>query len=282
MLSSNLQSPGFFLRDIVEQIDMLSLQSLTLCGVYRQSTSTEASVLLEPKKYRAAKFTSLRLSDYEETPEATQQLINWPESLVHFRFDSSYNNPFYMDLPILSEWLAIHKHTLKSINIGYLPFGGNELLQASGFPKLEVLTLSRWQLGGWPRYATEKLAFSISHADILLGPNLHTFILDFSIYGQHSEAWTDFGEQEEHWVTPFAEAAIERKAALRKIDIVFKPSYKKSTEGQGYPWDRMDRIRDEIQLHGLVLEYNKPCLTKEKWLQPLRENPYAYQTPAEG
>lgn len=40
---------GFFLRDIVEQIDIPSLQNLTLCGVYRQSTSTEASVLLEPK-----------------------------------------------------------------------------------------------------------------------------------------------------------------------------------------------------------------------------------------
>ncbi|KAE8370615.1 hypothetical protein BDV27DRAFT_151873 [Aspergillus caelatus] len=274
---------GFFLRDIVEQIDIPSLQNLTLCGVYRQSTSTAVSILLEPKKYRTATFTSLVLRDYEETAEATQQLINWPESFVYFRFDSSYNNPFYMDFAMFGEWLTIHKDALKSINIGYLPFGGNEyLLYASGFPESEVLTLSRWQLGGWPRYATEKLTFSTLHADILLGPNLHTFILDFSIYGQHSEAWTDFGEQEEHWVAQFAKAAIERKAALRKIDIIFKPSYKESTEEQGYPWDRMDRIRDEIQLHGLVLEYSKPYLTKEKWLQPLRENPYAYQTPADG
>ncbi|KAE8422374.1 hypothetical protein BDV36DRAFT_291546 [Aspergillus pseudocaelatus] len=257
---------GFFLRDTVEQIDIPSLQNLTLCGVYRQSTSTAVSILLEPKKYRTATFTSLVLRDYEETAEATQQLINWPESFVYFRFDSSYNNPFYMDLAMFGEWLTIPKDALKSINIGYLPFGGNEHLHyASGFPRLEVLTLSRWQLGGWPRYATEKLRFSTLHADILLGPNLHTFILDFSIHGQYSEAWTDFVEQEEHW-----------------IDIVFKPSYKESTEEQGYPWDRMDRIRGEIQLHGLVLGYSKPYLTKGKWLQPLRENPYAYQTPADG
>ncbi|GMF71926.1 unnamed protein product [Aspergillus oryzae] len=206
------------------------------------------------------------------SPEATKQLIAWPKSLVHFYLGSFYDNPFCIDLPMLSEWLAIHKDTLKSIDIGSLSRGGDRrLFNACDFPKLEVLALSRWQLAGWSPHRDEGLTFSPLDADLLLGASLHTFTLDFTVHDQHSESWTDFGEREEHWVAKVARAAITRKAALRKIKIIFTPDYWTGREEDGYPWDRMDRIHDEISPHGLVLEYNKPALTKEEWLQVLRQ-----------
>ncbi|KAE8326020.1 hypothetical protein BDV39DRAFT_206406 [Aspergillus sergii] len=272
-LNIHREMGGRFLRDFIEHMDIPSLEKLSLSGVYRQTTSTEAYALLQPKKYRTATFTSLELTDYEESPEATKQLITWPKSLVHFHLGTFYDNPFYIDLPMLSEWLAIHKDTLKSIDIGSLSRGGGRrLFNACDFPKLEVLTLSRWHLAGWRPHHDEGLTFSPLHADLLLGASLHTFTLDFTVYDQHSEGWTDFGEREEHWVRQVAKAAIARKAALRKIKIIFNPDYWDSTEEQGYPWDRMDRIRDEIQPHGLVLEYSEPALTKEEWLRRLRDD----------
>lgn len=172
---------------------------------------------------------------------------------------------------MFSTWLSIHKNTLQSIHIGHLSRGGTgRLLDVSGFPKLEVLTLSRWQIGGEKWQTDQPLIFSPVDADLLLAPNLHTFGLDFTIDGQQTEGWADFADPEEHWIREFAKAAIARQATLRKIQITYTPDDWRSREEYGYPWDRMDKIRDEIQPYGLMLEYNQPTLTKEEWLQPVK------------
>lgn len=50
---------GLFLRDVVKQIDIPSLQNLCLSGVYPESTSMETSVLLEPKVSQIAPLVTV-------------------------------------------------------------------------------------------------------------------------------------------------------------------------------------------------------------------------------
>jgi hypothetical protein len=128
------------------------------------------------------------------------------------------------------------------------------------FPQLEVLRLSRWQM-------EKDLEFSCEEANVLLAPNLETFGWDFGVYPHTS--WTDFGNKEEDWLRGLAKAAITRKAALKRIEITYSPDPDLwgVKEEDGYPWDRMDRIRDEIRPCGITLEYSEPPLSKEDWLE---------------
>lgn len=210
------------------------------------------------------------MSDYEEDALATEQLIQWPRALTHFDFGHYYYNPFYMDLPMLAAWLHPHRETLRSLNIGYLSREGVGLLfNASAFPKLETLTLSRWQIEHRKRRGLPELTYAPDSADYLLAPNLHTFTLDFSVYDQHSEDFTDFTDPEENWLRSLARDAVGRNAKLRTIKIDFAPNHylAHGVPAGGYPWERMDRLRDEFRPHGLVVEYNQPPLTKEEWLR---------------
>lgn len=165
---------------------------------------------------------------------------------------------------MLGSMLLMHKDTLKTIEIGYLSRSGiGRPFNWAQFPNLETLRLSRWQM-------TDDLNFSPVEADLLLAPNLKTFGLSFSIHDQHSEGWADFGDTEEHWVREFAKAAIASKAALKNIEIEFHPDSSWSSQEDGYPWDRMDKIRDEIRPYGMALEYSEPSCTKEVWLEQMK------------
>lgn len=185
--------------------------------------------------------------------------------LTHFEFGSYYNNEHMMDYPAFENMLLIHQNTLKHIDIGYLSPGGNlRLFNATRFSKLEFLKLSRWQM-------SRPVQFSVEDSNVL-GPSLKTFAWDFSIYDQHSESWTDFGAPEAAWLRELGEIAISRKAALEKIVIQYTPEcYHNPTEEEGYPWDRMDKVRDEtLKPNGLSLEYNEPSVSKDKWLHCIR------------
>jgi hypothetical protein len=165
-----------------------------------------------------------------------------------------------MDLPMFRSMLLMHKDALKTIHIVYVSSSGRgRPFIASDFPNLEVLRLSRWQM-------EKNLEFSSTEADLLLAPNLKTFGWDFTTCDYDKDLWTDFGDREEHWVREFAKAAIAKKAALKKIEITFKPGGWGFKEGDHYPWDRMDKICDEIRPCGMVLEYNEPSFTRKGWL----------------
>lgn len=165
--------------------------------------------------------------------------------------------------------LMTHKETLKSIEIGYLPPEGRiRRFVASDFPQLEVLRLSRWQM------AKDLEEFSHEEADALLVPKLKIFGWDFGIYDQHTESWTDFGHKEEGWLRGLAKVATMRKAALKRIEIIYNPEpLPAEWEQDGYPWDRMDRLRDEIRPSGITLEYSEPSLSKENWLEAVAPLP---------
>lgn len=224
--------------------------------------------------HRTSTFTSLSIHRYEESAAALKQLIQWPASLVHFQLLDWWSNPDYIDLPMLGAWLSIHNKTLKTIEIGNLSVDGRGMLfDLSKFTKLEVLTLSWSQMerGFWED--EEEQVVVEEDDDLLLAPNLHTLVLQFGTGDEGTECWDYFGKKEEEWIREFAKIAIARKAALRTIQISFNPSPQSFKEECGYPWDRMDRIHNEIQPHGLEIEYNDPCFTKEEWVEYVQNPP---------
>jgi hypothetical protein len=168
---------------------------------------------------------------------------------------------------MFESWLLIHSETLRHISIGYLSRNGSDrLFNATRFPNLEFLQLSRWQM-------PPSLTFKFRPEDVnVLGPKLRTFSWNFSIYDQHTEGWLDFGEKEVEWLHQLAEAAVASKAVLRTIKIQFAPDFPwDTTEEMGYPWDLMDDLREQVMRPiGLELSYNQPSISKVKWLERIR------------
>ncbi|KAF2736402.1 hypothetical protein EJ04DRAFT_597134 [Polyplosphaeria fusca] len=162
--------------------------------------------------------------------------------------------------------------SLKTISIGSLNHSGGEdkhIFNATHFPNLESLTLSRWQMGDG---MSQLKPFSAGCAN-LLGPRLTHFKWKFNTDDwEYSKAWNDFGAREEAWVRELGKHAIARKAALKTVEIEFRPQEFERKESDGYPWDRMDRVRDEVMRpNGMDLVYCDPHISKENWLRDVRK-----------
>lgn len=147
-----------------------------------------------------------------------------------------YRYSIPVDLPTFGSILAIHKDTLQTLDIGYSSFCGPGVLFdfATTFPCLEVLRLSQSAV--------------LLEADLLLGPKLRKFGWVFILSGFTCKDWTQLGSREEGWLRGFTKAAISKRPALKKIEIKFTPEHWGSAEEDGYPWDRIDKIKDEIDL----------------------------------
>jgi hypothetical protein len=196
-------------------------------------------------------ISELIISDFGDTPEALQSLLNLPKALQHFEFGKVHSTPStWWNLGHFQRLLHGHRESLRSIEIGAL---GREMININllDFTKLETLNLSRWVFDFTPEIACATL----------LAPKLRTFIWDFTIEDQHSESWTSFGQEQRDWITTFAKLAVAQKSALRQIKIVFNPD-----EGSGprtrdqlkdhpWPWDFMDQARDAMY-PDVKLSYN--------------------------
>jgi hypothetical protein len=160
--------------------------------------------------------------------------------------------------------LLQHRNTLESIIIGALRYDSDYIFDATSFTVLKRLSFSRWQM-------PKDLQFTATHLK-LLGPKLQTFQWDFTDnYPHDGLAWNAFGSKEETWVSEFGKAALAHRLALQNVRIMFKPDRWYSID-TGYPWDRMDRVRDEVFAPlRLELEYTTPPLTKERWLKRRQE-----------
>jgi hypothetical protein len=169
-----------------------------------------------------------------------------------------------MHLRMLGSLLSIHRETLQTLDIGYLTQSTTAMIDVSTFPNLRYLKLSRWSF-------PQALEFSEAEAQLLLAPRLKTFGWDFSIMDQHSEEWTDFGKREEQWLKDFGIFSSSYKSQLQKIEITFRPANWSTTKADGYPWERMDSVREHIRQVGVALEYNLPEVTKERWLEYVEE-----------
>jgi len=165
-------------------------------------------------------------------------------------------------------WLQIHKDTLRHIRIGKLSYGAKgRLFNAAEFPNLEYLRLSRWLMN--PALDTAE-----EDAELLLAPKLRKFVWDFATNEVFRENWKDFGEREEEWLRGFAKAAIARRHGLQVIDVRFSPEDMSSNEPLGYPYDRMDRVREEIRSSGLELVHDTPSYSREEWMDVLNLLPW--------
>lgn len=271
-ISFSREGWGLYLAQIVPHLSHFpKLEKLDIHGIseWKGENPTVNGI---SARQRTAPITSLSLSDYEECPRCTASLILWPKALTHFQFGSFYNNRHIMDYPMFESWLLVHSNTLKSIDIGYLSNGGNlRLLNATLFPNLERLKLNWWQHGRRNWQSQEPYSFTSDDANVL-GPKLKCFGWDFTVYDQHSEPWNAFGENEEAWLNALVKTALSQNSfALRKIDICFNPDhYWDVQEEDGYPWDRMDRVRDELcNPNGIEFVYSKPIISREEWREHL-------------
>ncbi|PKX99854.1 hypothetical protein P168DRAFT_276958 [Aspergillus campestris IBT 28561] len=267
------------LRDIVKQVPFTSLKKLQ---VVRAGEIESGPACVEPKDYQTASFKALDISETRASPDAIAQLIQWPKELVCF---SLHRSPIDgADLPMLHSWLSGHRDTLRTIEIGSFFAEGasaETLFNAADFPNLETLLLSRWVMGSVNGHQTRKfLRWSPDHADLLLGPKLHTFTWSFEEEILYGLKWSGFNDQEESWLRGLMKEAVARKSALRKIRVEFSPRMA-SAEPMEYPWDRMDCLREQFEPYGLTLEYNDPPLTKSEWQAMFDGSFDAFDTPSD-
>ncbi|KAI1461772.1 hypothetical protein F4805DRAFT_413318 [Annulohypoxylon moriforme] len=268
-LTLNRQYWGLLLPRVKKYVQSLTLKSLNIHGI---SESKEApGGLCGP-----ASFSDLELSDYEENAKATAALIRWPRILRRFHFESFYNNRHYMDLIMFGSWLSIHKEVLEDIHIGYLAAGSKgKIIDLSQFTALKALSLSRYSF-------SDELQYCATDAKLLLAPNLESFTWSFSIYDQHCESWDAIGEKEELWLQQFAKIAASQSTPLKRIHIIFDPDYWGYSIQDGYPWDRLDRVKESCRQLNIELTYTKPAITKEEWLKHVEEERRASEARARG
>jgi hypothetical protein len=125
------------------------------------------------------------------------------------------------------------------------------LIDLSSYISLEEFWVSKYGFAASPEEA----------ASVFLAPKLRKFTWDFGIRDQHSESWSHFGIAEEKWIMDFAELASSRGSALREFWIQFEPDAwsspdtREAYEAVGYPWDRMDAMKDPLSARGITLEY---------------------------
>ncbi|KAI9923882.1 hypothetical protein ASPWEDRAFT_181920 [Aspergillus wentii DTO 134E9] len=235
-------------REIMESVDMPSLRELSIDGLTSDEDFDDMDY-----KHGAAAFTSLTLSNYSITSRDLERLIKWPKALRHFHIDGiSY---FYQNLKlsnsIVYSTLLNHNDTLKTIDIGNVCYSdASPLFPASDFPELEALSLSRSAM-------EDDLKFSPTVADTLLAPKLKSFTLDCRWTDEEAECSPDFGADEEKWLRELIKEAITRKAALKKITIEYT-SYWGGGNGVEYPWDRVDRLRNEMRPFGFEFVCEQP------------------------
>ncbi|KAJ5647590.1 hypothetical protein N7490_003962 [Penicillium lividum] len=268
------ETGGISLAETVKYVNSSSLETLEISGTGLSDTAIIPEMLL-PHVARSASFTSVKLRGCKDYPKAIAAFIHWPKELVHFTINTSGSFVSDMNLHDIGMCLSIHKETLKTIYIDLLGFPHGLSFNASNFPLLEVLRLSRTQIceDPWNR----EFEWNPVYADLLLGPSLHTFGLVFGVMG-HSLI-NNWGHKEEEWIRQLAIAAWKRKAPLKTIEITFSPVSPYPNLKQGtysdweyvYPWDRMDKLGVQIQRYGLTLEYTAPPWTKEEWLSQVHK-----------
>lgn len=207
------------------------------------------------KKRRTASFTSLSLPHCAGNLDDLRELFNWPKTLFHLDLPVFYYCNTSFEVSALHSMVLIHKDTLKTLTVGYFSFPDKRcLFNVSDFPNLETLRLSRAQM-------ETKLEFSATHADLLFGPNLERFEWEFPNWSG------EFGKREERWLGEFAREANSRKAKLKVIEIKAPPDFNLRRASGGYPWDRLDRLRDEFESYGMRLEYGTPSMEKSVWMK---------------
>ncbi|KAF2449554.1 hypothetical protein P171DRAFT_195334 [Karstenula rhodostoma CBS 690.94] len=234
--------------------------------------SSQEDETFETGTYGNASFTALSLKDCTLPPDAIEALVRWSGKLERFSFIKSKMHSTALGWhPSFLPMLKHQSSTLRTIELCCgNDFGFNEpIFDASLFPNLTHVRLS-------------------SCRDTkVLGPSVTHFTWDLSTQQPYSNAggiraedredWSQFGMREEACLRSIATAAVAQDAALRTIHIAFNPYYDEreapnpwnhyNTLSAWYPWELMERVRDEVlRPSGRELTYSKPPFeSKEAW-----------------
>lgn len=242
-------------------------------------------------------FTALSLRDCTVSAKTIESLIHWTSKLEHFSFTKSESCPEMVWHPRFEDVLVHHFSTLRTLELCSAETGfqddDDSIFDTSRFPILTHLRLSAWQT--MPRTQQQQ------HTDftkLLSGPRLTHFTWDFSAYKssspdpdpnttqartedehQNRESFFHFGAPEESCLHNLATTATSHSTALQTIHIVYNPS--PSSDGRSgpnpwncynmfsawYPWERMERVRDEVlRPGGRELTWDAPPFkSKEEW-----------------
>ncbi|KAL4816817.1 hypothetical protein BDW67DRAFT_175112 [Aspergillus spinulosporus] len=253
--------------DMISELGCPQLRTLALYGVTTRDSSTQAKAKRKP---RPSRIRSLKLRCFMGTPDDLEDLVQWPEILEEFHLEFTFGDN-YSDRGAYNCWglatlrpiLAIHKSTLRSIKIHTLNFRGLGGFDAREFEHLEELSFSYsiicQQYKAWKR--------DDHTLSTLVGPRLRSFELDLTLEDQqHFESLSDFGEIEENWLRALGKFAVRQRYPLREIRIQFAPyAPDTSVSDCRYPWDRMDDLDREFQLHGIRVRYSPPTISRAEF-----------------
>ncbi|KAI0007829.1 hypothetical protein F4779DRAFT_488305 [Xylariaceae sp. FL0662B] len=259
----HLQCVGLWVPQILEHINVPTLQ---LLDISCRAKASEGG--FPDRQIGTASFTTLRLSAWEGDAAAIAHLIQWPRQLRRFYFE---NHQFYhvnrdsLDLTMFGSWLSVHKDTLETIDIGSVsPSSGELLLDVSEFRQLKSLKLSRWSSPAF-------LEFPLTNVDRLLAPNLEEFIWSFNFDSKNVERWDTwnvFKDRDELWLQQFVKVAARKQSPLKKIHVIVNPdasNYLKLREEDGYPWDRLERVKEYSRRRNIELSYPPPTRSRDWW-----------------
>lgn len=180
--------------------------------------------------------------------------------MTHFSFHVYSNDRYNLDYQTFEYWLLAHKETLIHVEISCLYHcRSNRFFNATLFPKLEFLQLSRWQ-------TVRHLRDSRAEFGDLLGPSMKMLCWDFTAKGYNPDI-SPFGEDEAWWIRTLAETAFERKAALTTLRIKYSlDDHFKCGGMREYPWEDMSNIRNHLSTLGISLVYDNPPVSKDQWM----------------
>ncbi|CAH0056889.1 unnamed protein product [Clonostachys solani] len=242
------------------------LRTLDLSGITHIGTNDDWELL------RAQAGTSpisvLKLRHFTQGLQALEALVLWPAKLTSFDFSMPLSDHYSGEDPltpynlgVMQRVLSHQKRFLSCIRLQELLDEGLYDFGVIDFHSLKTLSLGHGTTG----------TDSSSIAN-LVAPNCEVFCWDMVLEDQqHGECLGHFRQPEEDWLRAFAHVAIARKSALRHMKILYYPddgAYNVDDEALKileYPWDRMDRLAQEIQPYGIHLSYNTPTTTREEF-----------------
>ncbi|KAK4157409.1 hypothetical protein C8A00DRAFT_11782 [Chaetomidium leptoderma] len=217
------------------------------------------------------RFTEISTRNYYNDPEILPLLLSWPARLEKFTYLGRCGTG-WSDLNLRRVWSCLVPHllSLQSIRITHNMTRFSPMADSltgvdfTFFESLTFLSLSYWATGSSNTGGKESS---------LLAPRLEVFEWTFQTQSQRQLFLNRFHQAEEDFLRRLAVAAGEKKIPLREIAVVFSPvPAMEINEGVchgitettvEYPWDRMDRLADEIRCLGIELTYNTPSVSRE-------------------
>jgi hypothetical protein len=158
--------------------------------------------------------------------------LEWFDALESFWFyDLHYDRTSLWKLNTFNSILYPHRGTLKKIVIdalesGNMKFSGmvdRQYLDLSEFTSLEILHLPVNSIACTPVTTCAKM----------LGPHLHTMILDFGTHLTFTHDWKSFTDDHAIWLETLGQLIHSTKPVLRTFQLYFAPD-PKLLEGEPY------------------------------------------------